>query len=234
MADRPAKPILNRVLSCLSVADLARLEPRLTAADLPLRKSLEMRNRPIEYVYFFERGFASVVANGSSEGVEIGLIGREGMTGHAVVLGADRTPHDTFVQSAGNGWRISSDTLRSAMAKSSTLRDVLLLFVQVFSIQASHTAIANSRGKLEERLARWLLMAHDRSDSDRLQLTQEFLSQMLGVRRAGVTVAVGLLVKTGVIKITRGAIEIVDRGGLEEESNGIYGVPEKEYARLLG
>jgi CRP-like cAMP-binding protein len=156
------------------------------------------------------------------------------MTGLAVVLGADRTPHDTFVQSAGNGWRISSDALRSAMATSPTLRIALLLFVQAFSIQASHTAIANSRGKLEERLARWLLMAHDRSDGDRLQLTQEFLSQMLGVRRAGVTEAVGLLAKTGMIRITRGAIEIVDRAGLEEESNGIYGVPEKEYARLLG
>lgn len=234
MARRSPKSISNTLLSRLTTADFARLEPHLRASDMPLRKSLEVRNRPIEDVYFFERGFASVVANGNFGGIEVGLIGREGMTGTAVVLGANRTPHDTFVQGAGNGWSISSDALRKAMAQSSSLRDVLLLFVQAFSIQMSHTAIANGRGKLEERLARWLLMAHDRSEGDSLQLTQEFLAQMLSVRRAGVTVAIGLLAKTGTIKVSRGAIDIVDRAGLEEESNGTYGVPEKEYARLLG
>jgi hypothetical protein len=117
-----------------------------------------------------------VVANGDAEGIEAGVSGREGMTGHAVVLGVDRTPHDTFVQTAGHGWRTPSAALRSAMATSPTLITELLLFVQAFSIQASHMAIASSHGKLEERLARWLLMAHGRSDGDRLQVTQDFLS----------------------------------------------------------
>jgi CRP-like cAMP-binding protein len=234
MTDYLPKPIIGTLLSRLAPQDFARLEPHLRPMDMPLRKSLEVRNRPIEYVYFFERGFASVVANGSSNGIEVGLIGREGMTGTAVVLGANRTPHDIFMQGPGNGWRISSEALRRAMAESPGLKALLLLFVQAFSIQMSHTAIANGRGKLEERLARWLLMAHDRSDGDRLQLTQEFLSQMLSVRRAGVNVALGLLAKTGTIRVTRGVIDIVDRPGLEEESNGIYGVPEKEYALLFG
>jgi CRP-like cAMP-binding protein len=234
MPNTSKKPILNRLLSRLPAADFALLQPDLKAIDAPLRKSLEVRNRPIEHIYFLESGFASVVANGNGQGIEVGLIGREGMSGTAVVLGANRTPHDTFMQGAGAGWRISTEQFRKALSRSPGLREVGLLYAQTFAVQMSYTAIANGRGKLEERLARWLLMAHDRSDNDRLLLTQEFLAQMLSVRRAGVTVAIGLLAKTGTIHVHRGAIDIVDRTGLEEESNGTYGVPEAEYERLLG
>jgi CRP-like cAMP-binding protein len=234
MPETPPKPILNHLLARLESADFALLQPDLKMIETPLRKMLEPRNRPIEHVYFFESGFGSVVANGGDAGIEVGIIGREGMTGMAVLLGANRTPHDTFVQGAGTALRISTGQLRKAIAQSPSLKSILLLFVQAFAVQMSCTAIANGRGKLEARLARWLLMAHDRSDGDRLFLTQEFLAQMLSVRRAGVTVAIGLLAKTGTIKITRGAIDIVDRKGLEEESNGSYGVPEAEYQRLLG
>ena len=121
------KPITNRILSRLSPADFALLESRLTAVELPLRKQLEMPQKPITYVYFIESGYASVVANGDDKrSIEIGLIGREGMTGLAVVMGTDRTHHETFMQCAGRGWRISAQNLRDVMEKSTGLRNRLL------------------------------------------------------------------------------------------------------------
>jgi CRP-like cAMP-binding protein len=119
------------------------------------------------------------------------------------------------------------------MQESRTLRKVLLRFVHSFMIQATHTAVANGSAKLEERLARWLLMAHDRLDGDRLRLVHEFLARMLGVRRPGVTVAIHALESSGVIESARGVITVVDREGLEEMANGSYGVPEREYERLM-
>jgi CRP-like cAMP-binding protein len=129
---------------------------------------------------------------------------------------------------------MSADNLRGAMDASPGIRDGFLLFVQSFVIQAAHTAISNGTGKLEERLARWLLMAHDRVDGDDLPLVHDFLARMLGVRRSGVTVALHSLEASALIKTARGHIMIVDRGGMEELANGSYGVPEAEYARLTG
>lgn len=234
MAKNPS-PLVNRLLSRLSVSDFALLEPRLAQVDLPLRKRLEARNKPIDYVYFPESGFASVVANGrGGQGVEVGLIGREGMTGLAVVMGTDRTQQETFVQNAGAGWRIAAGDLRRAMEQSRSLHRAFLLYGHAFVSQATCTAMANARNKLEERLARWLLMAHDRIDGNRLTLTHEFLSLMLGVRRPGVTVAINLLSKVGLIQASRGMITITDRKGLERITNGAYGAPEAEFDRLFG
>jgi CRP-like cAMP-binding protein len=229
----PATP--NRVLSRLSAEDFALLlAPHLKRINLPLRKQLETRNKRIEYVYFPESGFASVVANGTGHSIEVGLIGREGMTGLAVVMGADKTPHDTFIQSPGAGLRITAEKLRQALAKGPTLQRSCLLYAHAFGLQTTYTAIANGRSKIEERLARWLLMARDRVDTDDLTLTHEFLSLMLGVRRPGVTGAIHILVTQGLIKAHRGIISIVDRNGLEKTSNGAYGVPEAEFQRLFG
>src|SRR4030095_14322761 len=156
-------------LSALTESDLSLLTPHLKPVDLPLRKRLETPQRSIEHVYFPDSGFVSVVADGApDQHVEVGLIGREGMTGLAVVLGADRTPNATFVQNAGAGQRIAADRLRDAMGKSSTLQPLLLLYAHTFLIQATQTAKANARSSLDERLARWLLMAHDRLDTDAL------------------------------------------------------------------
>jgi CRP-like cAMP-binding protein len=224
----------NRILSRLSAEDFALLAPHLKQINLPLRKQLEIRNKRIEHVYFPESGFASVVANGTGHSIEVGLIGREGMTGLAVVMGADKTPHDTFVQSPGAGLRIAAQKLRQALAKGPTLQRSCLLYAHAFGLQTAYTAIANGRSKIEERLARWLLMARDRVDTDDLTLTHEFLSLMLGVRRPGVTGAMHLLVTQGLIKAHRGIISIVDRKGLEKTSNGAYGVPEAEFQRLFG
>ena len=234
MPSNPSPATSNRILSRLSAEDFALLSPHLKHIDLPLRKQLETRNKAVNFVYFIESGFASVVANGSARGIEVGLIGREGMTGLAVVMGADQTPHDTFIQNAGAGLRITAEKLRQALARGSTLQRSCLLYAHAFGLQTTYTAIANGRSKIEERLARWILMARDRIDTDELALTHEFLSLMLGVRRPGVTVALHLLVTQGLIRSHRGIISVVDRKGLEETSNGTYGVPEAEFQRLFG
>jgi CRP-like cAMP-binding protein len=227
MPSKAQNPYINRILSRLSPADLALLQPHLSAVDLPLRKVLEGRGKVIDYIYFPERGFASVVANGEGQrSIEVGLIGREGMTGITVVMGLDRSPHQTFIQCAGNAWRISSQQLRRAIKESATLQQACLTHAHAFMVQTSYTAMANGRSKIEERLARWLLMAHDRIDDDKLPLTHEFLSLMLGVRRPGVTVALNLLERAGLIARGRGTITILDRDGLRESTNGAYGETE--------
>jgi CRP-like cAMP-binding protein len=176
----------NRILSGLSPADLGLLEPHLEPVDLPIHRPLEGRNRRIDHVYFIEAGFASVVANGSGKpSIEVGIIGREGMTGLAVVVGYQRASHDTYVQAAGTGQRIRADKLREADERSNTLHWAMLRYAHAYLLQTTATALANERSKIEERLARWLLMANDRIDGDQLPLTHEFLSLMLGVLRSG-------------------------------------------------
>jgi CRP-like cAMP-binding protein len=225
--------IQNLILAQLSPDDLALIEPHLEAVDLPLRRRLEARNKPISHIYFLEQGIASVVANGPTDrSIEVGIIGRDGMTGLPVVMGTERSPHETFIQTAGNGRRITADAFRSSLEKSASLRQHCLNYVHVFMIQAAHTALANGRAKLDERLARWLLMAEDRADNGALFLTHEFLALMLGVRRPGVTVALNMLEEEGLIQAKRGAIFIVDRKGLLEKTNGFYGGPEAEARRL--
>ncbi len=225
----------NCLLSRLSAKDFALLAPHLRQVDLPLRRKLETRNKPIDYVYFPESGYASVVANGAGQrSIEVGLIGREGMTGLAIVMGTDRSSHETFIQCKGAGVRISTTNLRKVMAPGEGMHRNFLLYAHTFSVQTMSTATANGRSSIEERLARWLLMARDRVDSDQLTMTHEFLSMMLGVRRSGVTVALQVLAQQEIILVHRGVVTILDRDGLEEVSNGAYGVPEAESQRLFG
>ncbi len=213
----------NRILARLSARDFAALRPHLEAIELPLRKSLEARSKRIDSVYFVERGFASVVADGSGKrAIEVGIIGREGMTGLAVVLGKDRATHDTYIQAAGAGQRISARDLRREIDASASLQQALLGYVHDFLVQTSQTALANGRSKIEERLARWLLMAHDRLDADEMPLTHEFLAIMLGVRRPGVTLALQELERQGVVSTRRGFVTILDREALEENANSTY------------
>ena len=230
-----SSPTRNRLLAALSKDDRDRLQPHLEPIDLELRKPLEQPNKRIDNVYFLDVGIASVVAVQAKEtNVEIGLIGREGMTGLAIVLGNHRSPHATYIQAAGKGQRIAAAELRKALAASATLQVLLMKFVQAFMVQTAHTAIANARAKLDQRLARWLLMAHDRLDGNALPLTHEFLALMLGVRRAGVTEALSALEGRRLIEAARGRIVVRDRKGIERSAGGSYGVPEAEYRRLLG
>ena len=202
-------PQRNRLLAALSSADLALLQPDLDSVSLELRQVLETANEPITHNYFIDHGIASIVAgNGNHRRrIEVGLVGFEGMTGVAVVLGNDRSPNENFMQVGGEGRRIDSGRLRVAMRESRSMQGVFLNFARSFMNQISSTALSNGTSSIEERLARWLLMAHDRRlDDDTIPLTHEFLSLMLGVRRAGVTVALNVLERKGVINLTRGQI----------------------------
>src|SRR5205823_6090990 len=154
-------------------------------------------------------------------------------TGLPLILDNHLSTHSVYMQVGGSGHRIAAQPFRDAMAMSRTLHGLLLRFVQVFMIQLTQTAVANGRSKIEERLARWVLMASDRVDGPELPLTHEFLSIMLGVRRAGVTDAIHALAGRGLIKAERGNIRIIDREGLAEHANGCYGEPEREYRRLI-
>jgi CRP-like cAMP-binding protein len=235
MAPDPKSPLhRNRLLRLLSPADLALLDPYLERQELPERRYFEKPNRPVKAAYFVETGIASVVAGANGQKVEVGVIGREGMTGQIVVMGNDRSPNESYMQVAGEGWCIPAVRLREAMDESATMRPLFTRYAQTFTIQATYTALANAKGSLEERLARWLLMAHDRIDGDQLPLKHEFLALMLGVRRAGVTVALQELGSASLIQNGRGRITVLDREGLEEAANGFYGTPEAEYKRLMG
>jgi CRP-like cAMP-binding protein len=224
----------NRLLRRLSPDDLGLFEARLERVEMTSHQPLEDANQPIEHAFFLERGMASVVAVGDGDRrVEVGVVGWEGVTALMVVLGSDRSPNDTMVQISGEAMRLRAADLRSAMDASPTLRNLLLRYSQAFLIQTSYTALANGRAKLEERLARWLLMAHDRVEGDELPLVHEFLALMLGVRRPGVTVALHILEGQALIRASRGKITVLDRQGLEQAASGLYGVPEREYERLM-
>jgi CRP-like cAMP-binding protein len=214
---------VNRILASLKQEEFALLEPHLEPVDLPLRTNLEIRRKRIDAVYFMESGFASVVADGSSKpGIEVGIIGREGMTGIEIVLGGDRARNATFIQVAGRGQRMATARLREADAQIPSFHRAMLSYVRAFLAQTTATALANGRSKIDERLARWLLMADDRVDGDELPLTHEFLSLMLGSHRPGVTLALQTLEDADLIARRRGMIKILNREGLKKRSNGSY------------
>ena len=211
------------------------LQPHLNFLAVAVRHEIERPNRRIDAVYFMEAGIASIVAVQADETqVEVGLVGPEGMTGTAVVLGGDQSPHSTYIQVAGEAQWIKADELRKAMRTSDSLRALLLKYVQVFMVQTTHTAIANARAQINRRLARWILMAHDRTGGKTLPLTHEFLALMLGVRRPGVTEALQSLKRQKLIDTGRNQIMVLNRNGIEKLAGSSYGMPEKEYRRLIG
>src|ERR1700722_13376779 len=216
-ATRNSSQSRNQLLAAMSAADFASLQPHLKPVPMALLKDMERPNQRIETVYFMETGIASVVAVQPDETrVEVGLIGREGLSGIAVVLGGDQSPHATYIQVAGEGQRITAENLRHAMSESKTPHGLLLRFVQVFMVQTAHTAVANARTHIDRRLARWILMAHDRLHDDRLSLKHEFLALMLGVGRAGVTEALQSLKRQKLIDAGRNLIVVLDRKGIEQ------------------
>jgi len=223
----------NILLSALTPPDYGLLESHFTKIEVPVRHAFEEANKPIEFVFFPESGIISIVAKSRHEQAEAALVGREGMTGIPVVLGNDRWVNDSYVQIEGAGLRITANTLRQSLAKSATLRAIFLAYTQAFVVQTAQTALVNARGNVEARLARWLLMAHDRLDGNELPLTHEFLALMLGVRRAGVTTALQKLESDGLVAAKRGLIIVEDRAGLIRLADRLYGVPEAEYRRLI-
>lgn len=227
--------VRNRLLAKMSAQDLALIAPHLEDITLKERQVVEVPNKPITHVYFVEAGVVSVVAvNAEDHRIEVGVIGKEGMTGSPLVFGDDRAQHSAYMQIGGNGKRIAAPAFVAALNQSQSLRALVLKSAQAFMIQTAHTALANGRAKLEERLARWLLMAHDRLDSDAVPLTHEFLAVMLGVRRAGVTVALHSFERRGLIATKRGQLTLINRPGIEGVAGSFYGIPEAELKRLMG
>lgn len=214
--------ISNRLLASLAPEDFARLAAHLEPVTFRLREVLEYPDQTIGHIVFPLSGMISVVAHTLEHQLEVGIIGREGMTGVTVLLGGDSSPHESFVQIAGEGLRIGTAEFRRALAGSSSLLHQLMTYVRMLLLQTGQTALANGRCTIEERLARWLLMCHDRIDGDEVPLTHEFLALMLGVRRPGVTVALQNLEGGHLIKSERGLITIWDRARLENLAGGIY------------
>jgi CRP-like cAMP-binding protein len=225
----------NLLLNSMDPEDFALIQGALEPVSLEARTVLERPGQPIDFAYFPDEGLLSIVSRfETSRDVEVGVIGREGMSGAPLLLNDRRATYGTNVQVAGYAQRLPADVLSEALRTSRRLHDALLRFVRAAEIQTASTASANGRAKLEERLARWLLMTHDRITGDRLDVTHELLATMLACRRPGVTVTLHLLEGKGLIRSNRGHVIIIDRDGLEHTANGSYGLAESEYARLLG
>lgn len=224
----------NAILSRLSADDYRLLEPHLETVKLPARRRLETPGKRIDHVFFLEGGLASALAHGGDgRTVEIGLIGPEGMSGLPIILGADRSPNEVVMQLPGTAKCMRADNLKKRIAESRTLHAKLLCYVQAFLVQVSQTALANGRNTIDARVARWLVMAHDRNGGTDVSLSHEMLADMLGVRRPGITVALKSLSDMGLVQTDRRAIGVIDRKGLMKAANGAYGVAESEYDRLL-
>lgn len=227
--------VRNTLLRQLPSAAFDALLPNMEAVALPTKLKVVLPDTATSHVCFIESGLASIVAtNTDDEDIEVGHIGREGMAGGHVLLKTDRTPSKTFMQVAGTGIRIPVEALNTMTMNHPEANNLLLRYVHYAGLQLAHSALANARYKMHERLARWLLMCHDRVNDDNLPLTHEFLSLMLGVRRSGVTNELHIIEGMRVIRATRGNIHVLNRQGLEEIARGSYGIPEREYARLIG
>jgi CRP-like cAMP-binding protein len=234
MAKTTSKPVANRLLAALPPEDLAHLGRHLEPVDLPLRKTLSKPGRVIDFAYFPEHGMVSLVAPLADGAViEVGVIGREGCVGTAALLDVDTHPAEAMVQVAGSALRIGVGALKHEAARSSALTRLLFRFTHALHVQVTQTAACNGRHTLQERLARWLLMTRDRTESDTVPLTHELLGTMLGARRAGITVAVGALKTAGLVRNSTGRITILDPVGLAAASCECYRTVKAEYARLL-
>jgi CRP-like cAMP-binding protein len=223
----------NRLLATLPSEDFAALQSHLEPVKLELRRVLIEPNQPIEHVYFPEAGYSSICTNTDGSKIEIGIVGREGMVGVPVALGVRTIPFEVFVQHAGEGLQMPAYHLEEVIDERPSLHRRLLRFAQALNVQTSGTAFANAEHTVETRLARWLLMCHDRIDGDDIAITHDFLSMMLGVRRAGVTTATHILEGNSLIRAKRGVITVLNREKLEELADNAYGLPEAEYARLM-
>lgn len=212
----------------------SELHGAMSLVELPARRSLERSGQPATHAYFPASGVASlIVRERNGLNIEAALVGREGMVGLSLVLGAELCLSDGVMQSAGIGWRIGAADFRVAMEKA-VFRRRMLHFVYTLMSQNFATSLAASRAKLVVRLARWLLLYHDRVGGDEFEVTHETIALMLGVRRAGVTVTLHELEGRELIRSSRGRVRIRDRDGLLSLAGEFYGQAEVRYERLLG
>ena len=224
----------NLLIAALPDDERARLDPLLEPLTLNFKDQLYEVGDPIDYVYFPTRGVASQVALLDGEtAIEVTTIGREGMVGLSAFLGATTSPDRVFCQVPGRAHRLSTTDLRRHLAVGGPLHEILNRYTQATLVQLARSVACNRLHTVEERMSRWLLLTRDRADEDTFPLTHEFLAQMLGVRRATVTLSAGMLQNAGLIRYTRGQVTIADRQALERTSCDCYEAIRCEFARLL-
>ncbi len=224
----------NYILSHMPAEQYANIARFLVPVELPLHMQLSMPNQSIEHLYFPTSGLISTDAiTESGESVEVGVTGREGFSGVNGLLGHPQMAHTVVMQGSGMGYRIRLSVFREEFLKGGSLQQLVYSFLYMSMVQMSQSILCNRMHPVEARLARWLLTSADRMQEETLQLTQEFLSQMLGSRRSTVTVAAGALQAAGLIDYSRGRIRITDRPRLERAACECYGMVRAVYERLL-
>jgi len=235
MAEDRDVPIENRLLALLPPDDYERLRPNLHAVSFSLGEVVYEFGGQLDYVFFPTTSIISLLytmENGSS--AEMGLTGNDGVVGIALFMGGGTMPNRAVVQSAGGALRMKAKILQDEFALGGKFQHLLLRYTQALITQISQTAVCNRLHSVEQQLSRWLLLSHDRLNTDELIMTQELIADMLGVRREGVTVAAGRLQDYGAISYVRGRIQILDRQKLEEAVCECYRVVKDEFERLLG
>ena len=225
----------NFLLAALSIEDFKSIEPKLELVYLKLGEVLYETGGKIDHAYFPTTAIVSMLyamENGAT--AEIGIIGNDGIVGNSLFLGGETTTSRAVIQSAGAAVRLSAEDLKAEFAKGGRFHDLLLRYTQALLTQISQTAVCNRLHSLAQQLARWLLLSHDRLQSDELVMTHNLISDMLGVRREGVTIAAQNLARKKLIRNDRGTIIMLDRQGLEKEVCECYRIVNTEYDRLLG
>jgi CRP-like cAMP-binding protein len=234
-AKDPLRSVDNRLLAALPGEEYERILAHLEPVSFSLGEPVYESGKQMKHVYFPTACIVSLLytmENGAS--AEIGVVGNEGVVGIALFMGGDTAPNRAIVQSAGAAFRMKADALRSEFIRAGEFQRLLLRYTQALITQISQTAVCNRLHPIEQQLCRWLLLSHDRLQSDELRMTQEMIANMLGVRREGVTYAAGHLQSEGLIKYARGRITILNREGLEATVCECYQVVKDEYDRLLG
>jgi CRP-like cAMP-binding protein len=237
MAIQPSPAgVRNRLLGSLPPDVLSRLLPRMRPVSLTVRDNLMTPDAIIRSVWFVESGFVSLVtALDDGTQAEVGLVGREGMVGTPLVLGVETAFSEAYVQADGAALQMEATAFRRALDEEEpSLKSLLLRYSEAAHAQTTQTAACNGRHALEQRLARWLLMAQDRIDGNDLPVTQEFLSLMLCVYRPSITVVASTLQRAGIIRYGRGHITVLDRSALQATSCDCYMAVKRRFDRLLG
>jgi CRP-like cAMP-binding protein len=227
-------PPSNHLIQMLPRKDKLRFTAACDSVDLTLAQVLCEPGKPTQYVYFPTDGFISLIAVvKGSPGVEVGMVGREGMLGVQLALGVATAPLHGLVQGAGTAWRIGTRAFKAQLAASPALQNELNRYLYVLMSQLAESTACVRFHQIGPRLARWLLMSQDRSQSSSFEVTQEFLAYMLGVRRVGITAAASALQGNGLISYSRGKLTVLNRKGLEHAACGCYAADQKTYATLL-
>jgi len=226
---------LNHLFAWVSEEELMRLLPNLQPLTLSLGEVLYESGEKMDYVYFPTTAIISllyIMENGST--AEIGVVGNDGLVGIAIFMGGDTTPNRAVVQSAGKAFKMQAKEMKEEFTRGGRFHSLCLRYTQALITQISQTAVCNRLHSIDQQLCRWLLLSHDRLPTSRLIMTQELISNMLGVRREGITHAAKRLQKAGYISYVRGDMTILDRKGLEASVCECYQVVRTEYDRLLG